>query len=196
MLVFSKIFYRDFTQNFAGKGMTLIELMIMHRRIFSLIDNLHDLCCRGTKDYKEALANVQDYNMTKILSRKCSVPDKGGDIKQSSCDFNVLFNVQMDVELYNYVDILLKDYKQGILTNSNEKKIQAKKSSLEEENKDEVKLNAGVVQLNANTAPAGYSYKRDNADVMNNFFINIVTRSFTNIEEILRNQRDNILQKK
>jgi len=145
MLVFSKIFYRDFTQNFAGKGMTLIELMIMHRRIFSLIDNLHDLCCRGTKDYKEALANVQDYNMTKILSRKCSVPDKGGDIKQSSCDFNVLFNVQMDVELYNYVDILLKDYKQGILTNSNEKKIQAKKSSLEEENKDEVKLNAGVV---------------------------------------------------
>ena len=72
MLVFSKIFYRDFTQNFAGKGMTLIELMIMHRRIFSLIDNLHDLCCRGTKDYKEALANVQDYNMTKILSRKCA----------------------------------------------------------------------------------------------------------------------------
>jgi hypothetical protein len=31
---------------------------------------------------------------------------------------------------------------------------------------------------------------------MNNFFIEIVTRSFTNIEEILKNQRDNVLQKK
>ena len=66
----------------------------------------------------------------------------------------------------------------------------------EEENKDGPKLNAGVVLLTTNTAPAGYSYKRDNADVMNNFFIEIVTRSFTNIEEILKNQRDNILQKK
>ena len=78
---FSKIFYVNFGERFAGKGMTLIELMQMHRKIFSLIENLHDLCCRGTKDYKEALANVQDYNMTKILTRKCSVPDRSGDIK-------------------------------------------------------------------------------------------------------------------
>jgi hypothetical protein len=45
-------------EKFAGKGMSLIELMIMHRRIFSLIENLHDLCCKGAKDYREALANV------------------------------------------------------------------------------------------------------------------------------------------
>ena len=31
---------------------------------------------------------------------------------------------------------------------------------------------------------------------MNNFFVEIITRSFTNIEEVLKNQRDNILQKK
>ena len=55
---FAKIFYIDFEAKFAGKGKTLIELMFMHRKIFSLIDNLHDLCCRGTKDYREALANV------------------------------------------------------------------------------------------------------------------------------------------
>jgi len=53
---FIKIFYINFRELFGGKGMTLIELMVQHRRIFSLIDNLHDLCCRGTKDYKEALA--------------------------------------------------------------------------------------------------------------------------------------------
>ena len=110
---FAKIFYVNFEQDYAGKGMTLIELMVMHRKIFSIIDNLHDLCCRGTKDYRQALANVQDYNMTKILTRKCSVPDKGGDIKQSSCDFNVLYGIQMDIELYSYIEIVFKDYRSG-----------------------------------------------------------------------------------
>ena len=56
LTTFIKIFYVNFKELFGGKGMTLIELMVQHRRIFSLIDNLHDLCCRGTKDYKEALA--------------------------------------------------------------------------------------------------------------------------------------------
>jgi len=61
--------------------------------------------------------------MTKILTRKCSVPDKSGDIKQSSCDFNILYAVQMDIELYNYIDLLLKDYKSGKLAHDqNEKK--------------------------------------------------------------------------
>jgi hypothetical protein len=93
--------------------MTLIELMTMHTRIFNLIDNLHDLVCRGTKDYKQALANVQDYNMTKILTKKCSIPDKSGDIKLSRCEFNILNNVQMDIELYNYFEILMRDYRSG-----------------------------------------------------------------------------------
>jgi len=49
---FAKIFYVNFEQEYGGKFMTLIELMVMHRKIFSIIDNLHDLCCKGTKDYK------------------------------------------------------------------------------------------------------------------------------------------------
>lgn len=52
MVTFAKIFYINFEQDYASKFMTLIELMIMHRKIFSLLDNLHDLCCKGTKDYK------------------------------------------------------------------------------------------------------------------------------------------------
>jgi len=58
LTTFAKIFYLNFMEKFAGKGMSLIELMQMHRRIFSLIENLHDLCCKGSKDYIEALANV------------------------------------------------------------------------------------------------------------------------------------------
>lgn len=81
MLTFMKIFYGGNFQRFKGKHMTLIELMVMHRKIFNIVGNMHDLMCRGNKDYKESLSNVQDYNMTKILTRKCSLPDKGGDYK-------------------------------------------------------------------------------------------------------------------
>jgi len=87
--------------------------MFMHRKIFSLIDNLHDLVCRGNKDHKEALEKVQDYNMTKILTRKCSVPHFSGDIKLARCDFNTIYNVQMDIEMYNYCDLLFFEFRRG-----------------------------------------------------------------------------------
>jgi len=73
--------------------MTLMDLMLMHRRIFSMIDNLHDLTCRGNKDYKEALAKVQDYNMTKILTRNCSIPDETGNYRESKVELNVIYAV-------------------------------------------------------------------------------------------------------
>lgn len=95
--------------------MTLYELMVMHTRIFSIIDNLHELFCRGSKNAKEALANVQDYNMTKILTRKCSIPDKSGDYKEGRCELNVIHAVQMDIEMYNYWDILMRKFRMGIL---------------------------------------------------------------------------------
>ena len=91
--------------------------MEMHKIIFSLIDNLHDLVCRGNKDHKEALMKVQDYNMTKVLTRKCSVPDETGDIKLARCDFNILYYVQMDIELFNYCTVLFHNYKYGKLEN-------------------------------------------------------------------------------
>jgi len=124
----------NFEQDYANKFATLIELMIMHRKIFKMIDNLHDLACRGTKDYKQALANVQDYNMTKILSRKCSVPDKTGDIKNSACDFNVLYSLQMDIELYTYLEILFRDYRSGkVAEEVNQTKNKKKNASRSEE---------------------------------------------------------------
>lgn len=81
LITFLDIFYKNFKELFGGGGMTLIELMQMHRRIFSLIGNLHDLFCRGNQNDVQALSKVQDYNMTKILTRKCSIPDRSGDIK-------------------------------------------------------------------------------------------------------------------
>jgi len=42
------------------------------------------------------------------------------------------------------------------------------------------------------SSPVGLTFKRDNADVMNNFYINIVTRAYTSIDEFLKNLRDSI----
>ena len=108
MVTFGKIFYGGNFEAYKGKHMTLIELMMMHRIIFNLLDNLHDLVCRGTKNYKQSLSNVQDYNMTKILTRKASIPDKTGDYKEGRCELDIIYNVQMDIELYNYVDNVIR----------------------------------------------------------------------------------------
>jgi len=112
---FKKIFTGSKSNQYRGKTLTLGELMDIHGKFFVLIDNMHDLICRGSKDYREALNNVQDYNMSKILSTKCSIPDKNGDFKAARCEMDIIFNVQLDVELYNYVDIILRKYWMGTL---------------------------------------------------------------------------------
>ena len=100
---FGRIFYTNYDTKHKGQRLSLMDLMTMHTKAYDLVENLHDLFCRGTKDYKEALANVQIYNMTKILTWKCSIPNSSGDIKQSVCDFDVIHAVQMDIELYNFI---------------------------------------------------------------------------------------------
>ena len=95
----------------------MLDLMKMHVKIFFLIENLHDLTCIGSKDSKEALSNVQDYNMTKIISEKCSIPDMKGEYKMSRIEFDLVRNVAFDIELYNYVDVALRKLKMGTLRN-------------------------------------------------------------------------------
>jgi len=202
MATFVKIFYgKDWTEKNKGTHMTLIELMFMHRRIFSLIDNLHDLICRGNKDYKESLAKVQDYNMTKILTRMCSIPDLGGDYKEGRCDLNVIYAVQFDIDLYNTFDIILRKVRMGILEQEQkEMVIQASKGNSDEnegenaeeaktddeidDDDDELKKVEGIWKIII--GPDGAPLKRNNSDVMNNFFINYAVRSFTNIEKMMQ----------
>jgi hypothetical protein len=174
--------------------------MEMHRIIFSLIDNLHDLVCRGNKDHKEALMKVQDYNMTKVLSRKCSVPDETGDIKLARCDFNILFCVQMDVELYNFCTILFHNYRNGKLENLYEKnkgkgggkgKKGANQAKSKSEDIDTKGINAALSILTLADQPSGIIFERNNADFMNNFYIDITCRAFTNIEDIHKAAQEN-----
>lgn len=164
--------------------MTLIELMVMHTKIFSLTDNLHTLFCRGTKDAKEALSNVQDYNMTKILTRKCSIPDKSGDFKEGRCDLDVIHAVQMDIEMYNYVDVVMRKLRMGKLADEVRKKSTIKSDAdmqveqedgavkIDEDGDDDDDETKKVIGVNAIIiGPDGAPLKRNNSDVMNNFYI-------------------------
>mmetsp|Transcript_18786 Transcript_18786/g.32102 ORF Transcript_18786/g.32102 Transcript_18786/m.32102 type:complete len:220 (+) Transcript_18786:680-1339(+) len=182
-----RILYRDFASRFRGKRMSLEDLMSRHTLAYDITENLHDLFCRGMKDYKEALANVQIYNMTKILSTKCSIPNDSGDIKRHTCDFTVIHAVQMDIELYNYCHTVFKDYTSGKF------KRQAKgKSSSMEGNKhmfDKVLSEKIEYQFMPLFAQNDMDFtRRCNSDVMNNFFINIVASAFTDIEDTLYNK--------
>ena len=112
------MFYVSFYKEYAGKAMTYIEVMNLHSNVFKIVGNMHDLCCRGTKDYRESLITVVDFNMTKILARKCAVPSKCGDVKNSLVDLNVMYAIQMDLELYNYYECLFADHRAGKLTAS------------------------------------------------------------------------------
>lgn len=159
--------------------------MQMHLKIFRIQDNLHDLMCRGNKDYKDALSNVQDYNMTKILTRQCSVPDKQGDVKMFTVDFDILHHVQCDIELFNYVGLIFADYFRGVLRDESLQARIQKKKVREAENfrLGQRVMNASMSCLLPKHAPANVTFKRDCGDFMNNFWVNLVARSFTNIEE-------------
>ena len=110
---FGRIFYDRFDASFKNARYTLIELMNMHIKAYDLVENLHDLFCRGSKDYKEALQNIQIYNMTKVLTTKCSIPSNTGDIKQNLCDFDCIHAIQMDIEMYNYIHNVFRDSRSG-----------------------------------------------------------------------------------
>ena len=56
--------------------------------------------------------------MAKILTKQSSLPDVSGEIKKYYCDLNTLYYVQMDLELYNYVDILMHEYRSGELADN------------------------------------------------------------------------------
>lgn len=67
--------------------------MLDHRVRMSIVDNLHDLTCKGLKDYKKALENVKDYNLARILTFKSAIPDVSGDVKQNSYNLDILNSI-------------------------------------------------------------------------------------------------------
>ena len=184
--------------------------MILHRTSMQMIDYMHDFFCKGNKDYKQALSNVQDYNAAKILSNKAAVPSKDGQFRNNVMHLNVFWGVQMDIERYNYVDILFRKQRQGILYQEIQErennKVITKKDKFEhacsemvrgdkidEAQIAEVEEEVGFIDGNyaSGLGPDGQLLKRNDSDVMNNFFVHFNCRSFTDIDMIMTDQSNN-----
>mgnify|MGYP006893248564 CR=1 FL=1 len=130
--------------------------------------------------------------MTKILTRACSIPDLGGSYEDSKVELNVIHAVQFDIETYNYIDVVLRKLKMGILASEVKageqgggKKDDEKKEEEGDgdDDDDETKKVPGINAIII--GPDGVPLKRNNSDVMNNFFINFTVRAFTEIEKVL-----------
>mmetsp|Transcript_22642 Transcript_22642/g.34937 ORF Transcript_22642/g.34937 Transcript_22642/m.34937 type:complete len:101 (-) Transcript_22642:542-844(-) len=98
--------------------MTFEKSMNFHRKTMRIVDNMHDLTCRGIKDYKKALENVKDFNLAKVLVYKCTIPHSTGDIKRGWYNIDVIYAIQTDIELFNYTDILLAEFRHGNLSST------------------------------------------------------------------------------
>lgn len=152
--------------------------------------------------------------MTKILTSKCAIPSKCGEFKEGQVDFDIIRSVAMDVDVYNFIDVALRKYKMGRLwdeminkeksksdrtdelqgvgddNDEDEEQEQMKaKQALDEEEDDETKKVDGIWPIKI--GPDGIPLRRNNSDVMQNFFISFVVRSFTELDEILLDLQNN-----
>mmetsp|Transcript_17381 Transcript_17381/g.29240 ORF Transcript_17381/g.29240 Transcript_17381/m.29240 type:complete len:157 (+) Transcript_17381:811-1281(+) len=126
--------------------------------------------------------------MTKVLTTKCSYPNESGDIKQSICDFNIMHAIQMDIEIFNYAERVFKDYFSGRLRERTRGKNQeATTQRFEIVLKEKIDF---IFEPQISTL-SGTVPKRINSDAMNNFNIEMVARSFTNIEDLLKQKFEN-----
>ena len=117
-----RILYRDYYKSFKDVSYSLKELMLMHRKIFRISSHIHDLFCRGHKDYIEAFRNVQDYNLSKLMQRKTSIPSTSDVYNEGRCYWNIIYAIQMDIENFNYMSIVFAEWRAGKLTEEERKR--------------------------------------------------------------------------
>ena len=129
------------------------------------------------------------YNMTKILTRKCSIPNTSGDIKQNVCDFNVIHACQMDIEMYNFVHNVFNDFRSGKF--KVEAKLAREKKTNDQMFSKVLKERIDYIYMEPANQIDDDLTRRCNSDIMNNYFIEIAARSFTDIEDILFSKFEN-----
>mmetsp|Transcript_628 Transcript_628/g.723 ORF Transcript_628/g.723 Transcript_628/m.723 type:complete len:90 (+) Transcript_628:912-1181(+) len=88
----------------------------------------------------------------------------------------------MDIEMYNYSDKLFEEYKSGVLD-----KEEARKRGRIYEQRFDIVLKERVEYIFEPqiSTIVGTVLRRVNSDAMNNYYVETVAKSFTNIQEIL-----------
>ena len=122
----------------------------------------------------------------------------------------------MDVELYNFIDVILRKYRMGKLWDEmqakeindggrdgnqngqdeaeDEEQEQIAAQMIDAEEDDETMKIDGIWPIRI--GPDGIPLRRNPSDVMQNFFISFVVRSFTELDEILQDLANNGEQKR
>jgi hypothetical protein len=121
--------------------------------------------------------------MTKTVTRKASIPNDSGDIKQSICDFNVIHAVQMDIEMYNIIHAVFKDFFSGKLALLRRKSEML--NSTDQLFSKVLKEKITYTYVPPQSQIESDLTRRSNSDILNNYNIDVVTKSFTDIEDVL-----------
>lgn len=126
---------------------------------------------------------MQDYNLSKLLQRKTSIPSTTDVYNEGKVHLNIIYWIQMDIENYNYISVVFHDWRNGRLTD--EVKKREYENVNQEEDKSAMKLHPCEVLLTLDAAPSGMIFYRNNVDLVNNFYIDLVAKAFTNILEVI-----------
>lgn len=160
--------YTDF-EHYSPKRSKFIDFTEFHRIRFRLAFNLHDLYCRGAKNSVTALANVENFVAVKILGKQSSIPHKSNDVKRSVVDVQILYNLQMDIENYNYYSILLQEY--------------FRKTYLRGHIPILPQINPAHSYIPVELSPPGMTLHRNPIKFVNNWYVELVAKSYTSYEQ-------------
>ena len=186
---------------YQGQYVTYLELMSMHRSRFGIMENLNDLLCKGSKDYKESLSTVQDFNSTKIMTRICSVPSKNGDITQNKIYFDMLKIINLDIQIFNHIFDIYNGGKglHAIYENESNKNKSNQKILKEQlvaefaKRKTIANMKKGGDGIDSNLADDEETniidqFKRDPYDVMSFYQTNMLSEAFTDIDKYAQDE--------
>ena len=64
---------------------------------------------------------MEDYNLSIVLERKVSIPSVNEVYNEAAIHWDLFYSIQMDIENYNYIDILFTENRAGRLTEEHKK---------------------------------------------------------------------------
>lgn len=192
--VFETILFNNWNK-YKGQFVTYIELMSMHKSRFGIMENLNDLLCKGSKDYKESLATVQDFNATKIMSRICSVPSKNGDVTLNRIYFDMLKIILQDIQLFNHIFDIFNGGRGIFAEFEGDHEATARKKKVLKAARGAADPNDGEIDDDDN-AKVTDQFMRDPHDVMSFYQTNMLCEAFTDVNKFCLSEAELRLEAK
>lgn len=124
---------------------------------------------------------MNEYNLSRKLSKRCSIPDESGDYSLARVEMNVLQSVFFDISLYNYIDVVVRRHQRLDLADyirCKERGVKTGSESEESEYDEFVEKKVKPI-LVTQYGPYGKPLYRNSAVFTENFFISDVSFAFS-----------------